>query len=646
MRLLDFLTESRSPTATKSKSSFLIHDLSESSESRLMEVDLSDLGREAELLDAPIMCGFELEFYWTLLAGNGPAISRQNWENFLEQFEDLEPEDADFDSEPFGVFFRNTSATFPPELQQQFLKKFQELYDQWRVTKDQKITDEAFWHQIERMFDDLLITDKSAKLLIQYADQFMDLESAPRQLKALPRKSEDFHHEAIYYLTTPYAHEFVRTARYRDWLEKNLTSLFTKRGAKRFAKSLKQAITLRSGLVEFVTTSSVADDLEQYLTQDLGVTFTGEDAWADGPKQKRELLRQLNLIAPVFTEQWLKPHSTNKKLSVGLYHHTKKNQTWRLETDGSLRSGLRSGEVPVELISPAFPTVREAMENLESLLKYLESAQVRTSPLTGLHMTFSYTGARRPYNRVKMVLLLNDQYWLTKFSRLDNEYSQSQIALITENLPLDLIQLTDTDIKKVESLFEPLIATDKHYAIHFKKAANISKNKHVEFRIMGNQDYHQKFPLIRDLMLQYAAVMEAGYNPQAFKTEYEQEIKKLIKVVKSSIRRKGILRIAADLGSSLPQGGVRDTIYEYAKNYHDYFSEDILINFIESLFYAVERGMITAANFTQTHRDILIRELAKHRLSPKVALGIALENFLFRSQAKQTLAKNLILGLR
>jgi hypothetical protein len=159
--------------------------------------------------------------------------------------------------------------------------------------------------------------------------------------------------------------------------------------------------------------------------------------------------------------------------------------------------------------------------------------KVETDDTTGLHVTMSYRGPTKPLNKVKIVLLLNDRYWLKKFDREDNEFTASQISRIIPNVDVNkAISLTDTQLKKIEQVIAPTISTDKYNAIHFKKLANIDKNKLVEFRILGNTGYEQQYDEVKKAVTQYAGVMEAGYNPDAFKEEYNEELRKILKLIK------------------------------------------------------------------------------------------------------------------
>lgn len=484
---------------------FRTHYLSEAPE-KLFEIDFEGKPEiVGQLMNSPISCGFELECYWTKpLSSNDSKI-------------------IDIDSFEFSIGLKTLQSLFDkyphiftPEVSKAFTEERDKLFQEWvakRGGKDEyraKVKQEEYYE----------------KLLIRVENPHLN----PNTIKAL----ENTYKEVYRTTNVPYPEKIVKLLFkgpanrnfFLDWIDKH-ESLF--RAAKEtLDRRIDDDVANRFSMNEFANNGNYVKKLKNFLKTNYGVEFKNVSEGSD--------ISKLKALAKIIKKDWIDKNSSVKEVSAGKYKHTKNPNLWRVETDSSL-DYVSSTEIPVELVSPAFPTPKIMLSELGSLLEYLISNNIRTARETGFHVTMSYNGPTQKYNKVKMVLLLNDEYWLDKFKRIQNNYTQSQLNKIkTGTDKYKLSKLNADQISEIEKLLAPAVSTDKYYAIHFKQAKNISDNNLVEFRIAGNKDYHTQYEEIKQLVIQYAAVMEAGYNPNAFKQEYAQEITNIYNTLTAPLR--------------------------------------------------------------------------------------------------------------
>lgn len=488
-----------------SEGTFRTHYLSEAPE-KLFEIDFEGKPEiVAQLMNSPISCGFELECYWTepLSSNDSKIIDIVRFEHSIG-LTTLQPL---FDKYPH---------IFTPEVNKAFTKERDKLFQEWvakRGGKDEyraKVKQEEYYE----------------KLLIRVENPHLN----PNTIKAL----ENTYKEVNRTTNVPYPEKIVKRLFkgpanrdfFLDWIDKH-ESLF--RAAKEtLDRRIDSDVAYHFSMNEFANNNSYVKKLKNFLKTNYGVEFKNVSEDSD--------ISKLKALAKIIKKDWIDKNSSVKEVSAGKYKHTKNPNLWRVETDSSL-SNASSKEVPVELVSPAFPTPKIMLSELGSLLEYLISNNIRTAKETGFHVTMSYNGPTQKYNKVKMILLLNDDYWLDKFKRNPNFYTQSQLDRIKTGADkYKLSKLNADQISEIEKLLAPAVSTDKYYAIHFKQAKNISDNNLVEFRIAGNKDYHTQYEEIKQLVIQYAAVMEAGYNPNAFKQEYAQEITNIYNTLTAPLR--------------------------------------------------------------------------------------------------------------
>ena len=586
-----------------SEGTFRTHYLSEAPE-KLFEIDFEGKPEIVEqLMNSPISCGFELECYWTepLYSNDSKIIDIVNFE-FSIGTTTLQPL---FDKYPH---------IFTPEVSTAFTKERDKLFQEWvakRGDKDEyraKIKQEEYYE----------------KLLMRAENPHLNRNT----IKAL----ENTYKEVKRTTNVPYPEKIIKLLFkgsanrdfFLDWIDKH-ESLF--RAAKEtLERRIDDDVNNHFSMNEFANNNNYVKKLKNFLKTNYGVQvkYVSEDSD----------ISKLKALAKVIKKDWIDKHSSVKEVSAGKYKHTKNPDLWRVETDSSL-GYASSTEIPVELVSPAFPTPKIMLSELGSLFEYLISKNIRTARETGFHVTMSYNGPTQKYNKVKMILLLNDEYWLDKFKRIQNSYTQSQLNnIIVKTDKYKLVKLNADQISEIEKLLEPAVSTDKYYAIHFKKAKNISDNNLVEFRIAGNKDYHTQYEEIKQLVIQYAAVMEAGYNPTAFQQEYTQEITNIYKTLTAPIRNASndpFFAFIAKYETGYPPYSTRAQHLLNRYTHNTYPTTSILIrDILDFVIGMIEDGVVDVNDITDTDRLGIKQQLQKFNLTYQhIALDPKIKKALF-----------------
>jgi hypothetical protein len=231
-------------------------------------------------------------------------------------------------------------------------------------------------------------------------------------------------------------------------------------------------------------------------------------------------------------EQWAQEKSKFSQVKHGEYHsYAGSSQSfWRVELDSSLTSD--EGQQGAEIISPVYDSPQEMLAEMNDLFTFMNKWGVQTDSETGLHVTMSWVEDQDyQANKLKMVLLLGDQYLLKQFNRHLNSYTTSQYEKVAEKAASLADNPNDKkSLKELEQELGRAVSAQKYSSVHFKNMYNDAGNQLIEFRIAGNEDYIKNFGKIEKTVSRYALAMIAGYDPQAFEKDY---IKALVKVVNS-----------------------------------------------------------------------------------------------------------------
>ena len=136
-------------------------------------------------------------------------------------------------------------------------------------------------------------------------------------------------------------------------------------------------------------------------------------------------------VADAFN-MWQKENSKFKTFpETGDYGDTSGSEDeWAIEKDSTIDPDEGAA---AEIISPVFDSPREMLKELKSLLDWgEEEGAFGSNRSTGFHVTMSWQGPGRggvdvsEPNKLKMALLLGDEYLLKQFDRLRNSFTKSQ----------------------------------------------------------------------------------------------------------------------------------------------------------------------------------------------------------------------------
>lgn len=577
-------------------------------ETELLEVSFRDEAHEQEILNGPIECGFEVEMVWT------KKIPKTK----------IKPTSDDIVAALEANKLDKLYAKYPDMFTKEIIAKITKfLQDEYKSWADFELTTEIK----KPFFRKILMSEDSAD--VELIKKFINKIWRVRQFKervekywkdtasnSEKRKPIDIQKWAKKYMIGAY---WYNEDKIEEFIESN-PDLLTKY-QKELEKKSKNLITYKNFMNEFDTDNllMLLDDLMPDL-----------DPFDEMSNVDNEIASVKNFMK----NDWVKQNSMFKEVS-----DTSNTKAWHFHYDGSIDTEDYFNHIPVEISSPVFPTPNIMLTEMASLFNYLIANKAKTNESTGLHVTMSYRGPTQQYNKVKIILLLNDKYWLEKFNRQNNEYARSQIDGIVPNIDLKkALALKDTQLKQIEKVILPTIATDKYYAVHFKKLENIDKNKLIEFRIMGGSGYEKQYSEVKKAVTQYAGVMEAGYNPEAFKDEYNEELRKILQIVKQSGEKINefkqlIKRLMQSVGGAPDK--LKRNLSAFAEPSSDIGTTSFLYPLLDWLTQSIRSNKINSSNFTAEDQKLFASVLKQKQLD-----GIA-KHYLSYSATNRTELKNI-----
>ena len=205
------------------------------------------------------------------------------------------------------------------------------------------------------------------------------------------------------------------------------------------------------------------------------------------------------------------------------------SKNWQLVEDNSIRPDPQRPGLGFELVSPPQP-VQTALINLKKVFAWLHSQGHYTNDSTGFHVGVSWgtPGNMRKIDRLKVALLLGEHYLIGLFDRAFNEFTQSHLDKLREQLSALIKKKTAwTRSRDLDLLIHKIgaqVDLKKYRTINFGKLSQ----GYLEFRIMGNRDYDRRLDEIVTTILRYAFVVKAALDPQAFEQPYYQALGRLM----------------------------------------------------------------------------------------------------------------------
>jgi hypothetical protein len=184
---------------------------------------------------------------------------------------------------------------------------------------------------------------------------------------------------------------------------------------------------------------------------------------------------------------------------------------WMVVPDGSISGG--SG---VEVVSPPLP-LKEGLEKLAEMFAWMKSQYVITNASTGFHINVS-TPNLSNLDPVKLIVFLGEKHVLTQFNRVLNTYTSQQSERIINSvgssgkMPKEAQALID--------LAKSVLSNQKYSSVNLSKLAH----GYLEFRIVGNENYHKRLNEVRSASLRFVSALEVACDPDAERKLYLKKL--------------------------------------------------------------------------------------------------------------------------
>ena len=464
------------------------------SEEKLFEINFNRKEVINSSLDAQIRCGWEAETVWENIEGDTDDVDNLTLSEIDDQYGGV---DWDSISESYTEWIYDyKQEEFLEDMVQDFINEREDDEDYINEFIDDEGIEESDW-------DDY----REGVLRTEYGDERYE-EEGPEELS-----------ELYGYEDENWAREYVdeyRGADFRDYLR----------------AIAEEDDDVRQAAYEEATENYDYDDWinDQWYSMssfcdDMGIDYS----YGNNLGEVAELVSKFVRNSSAFSDDYVES---------GDYGNTSGSTTqYAVESDSSI-DGYGTG---AEIISPVFSTPRRMLAEMKKFFEFLQSEGALTNNSTGLHITMSYnpqdgeTVNHKPgtsqviANKVKMAVLLGDQYLLNEFLRGSNTYTKSQYKEL-QNAIGELKQESGTEgIKKAEAFLEKAISDDKFRAIHFKGQKDAKTNTNlIEFRIGGGEDYEQDFDKVFKATVRYATTMIAGHTDK-YEGDYVKALSKLLR---------------------------------------------------------------------------------------------------------------------
>ena len=462
------------------------------SEQKLFEINFNRKEVINSSLDAQIRCGWEAETVWENIEGDSDDVDNLTLSEVDDQYGGV---DWDSISEHYTDWiYEYKQDEYLDDLIDDFVNQNEDDEDYINEFIEDEGIEESDW-------DDY----REGVLRTEYGDERYE-EEGPEELSELYGYDDD-----------NWAREYVdeyRGGDFREYL----------RGIAADDDDIKQAA------YEEATENYDYDDWinDQWYSMssfcdDYGIDYS----YGNNLGEVAELVSKFVRDSSAFSDDYVES---------GDYGNTSGSTTqYAVESDSSI-DGYGTG---AEIISPVFSTPRRMLAEMKKFFEFLQSEGASTNNSTGLHVTMSYNpqdgetvsheGGKIKANRVKMAVLLGDQYLLNEFLRGSNTYTKSQYKEL-QNAIGELKQESGTEgIKKAEAFLDKAISDDKFRAIHFKGQRDSKTNTNlIEFRIGGGEDYETDFDKVFKAVVRYATTMVAGHTDQ-YEGDYVKALSKLLR---------------------------------------------------------------------------------------------------------------------
>ena len=170
---------------------------------------------------------------------------------------------------------------------------------------------------------------------------------------------------------------------------------------------------------------------------------------------------------------------------------------------------------PHEIITP----VREynaGKRELFDILNWIELTGGTTNRTCSLHVNLSLHGLlkTKDIDRSKLIVLTDEEYWLKKFKRSGNRWAKPHTDYIRKRYQ----RKQPKTLQECWSVFADINSR------HHDRAISFIRDHYVEFRMIGNKDYHLKTDTVSHAIDSFAQNCLDACIPRT----YDNQLKKLI----------------------------------------------------------------------------------------------------------------------
>lgn len=230
---------------------------------------------------------------------------------------------------------------------------------------------------------------------------------------------------------------------------------------------------------------------------------------------------------------WMSIPSNEVNVLSSYHASSKEPGEWYFEPDSSIESNS-SKDLHVEIVSPPMP-VDEALDAIKDHFAWMKSVGAVTNDSTGLHISVSIQDDEKNENidTLKLALFTGDSKILSSFGRQANSYCRNyfekirQYKDITENDIPTLLNKLKTDLSELANRILKNTPKDKYQSIN-------PRSDYVEFRSLGNKDYHKKLEEIQAAVGRFAYAYAIASDPNMHREEYLKKLYKFINPAKGT----------------------------------------------------------------------------------------------------------------
>jgi hypothetical protein len=178
-------------------------------------------------------------------------------------------------------------------------------------------------------------------------------------------------------------------------------------------------------------------------------------------------------------------------------------------------------------------TLKDGLDKLKQMFNWMSYNNMETNSSTGLHVSFSIDGIRDDddYDFLKMMMFFDENYTASIFRRLKNQYAHQMRDVLFRDIqgndPATLMSSRHigsviTALKHMGKGLPSNLGQEKYYSFRHRAKGVI------EFRNMGSADYHDKFDIIRQRIINMAYVMKLGSDDSLMQREYLTQVYKIL----------------------------------------------------------------------------------------------------------------------